>query len=317
MELILTPEAEAFVEEWVSPSRYIVARTSGSTGQPKEILLSKEDMSASARATNKFFGIDSFSTLLLPLAPSYIAGKMQIVRALTAGCKLITEKSSNRPFPHFSGKATMIPVVPSQLESLIETGLYRKVDNIIIGGSPLSPEMETRLFGLGARAWVTYGMTETCSHVALRKIGSDKYEALPGFEFSTDAEQCLRISSTTLSFGSLQTNDIVEICGTKSFKWLGRRDNVINSGGIKIFPEEIEKELSRMVKPETEFYVTSRRSLQWGEEAVIITTAEENAFPASILSEYNSIKGKSLIKDLIRTDYIERTSSGKIIRRRR
>lgn len=316
MERVLTPEAEAFIKEWNSSENYITAYTSGSTGIPKEIRLLKSDMLASARATNRFFSIDSNSLLLLPLSPSYIAGKMQIVRALEANCGLITEAPSNSPFTSYSGEASMMPVVPSQLTAVLESGLYKRVGTIIIGGSPLSPEMEKKLLDLRLNAWVTYGMTETCSHVALRKVGQELYHALPGFTFSVDERGCLNISSSALSFGSLQTNDVVELLSPFEFKWLGRADNVINSGGMKIHPETIERLISSLISPFIEFYIGARESALWGEEAVMVTSASPALLPDSKLDECNALFRKKIIKSIIRVEEIPRTSSGKIRRSR-
>lgn len=271
--LVLTPEAEAFVREWRSASPTVTAHTSGSTGKPKEIKLLKSDMEASARATIEFFGLGSGSLLHLPLSPSYIAGKMQIVRALIAGCRLVVEKSTSRPLGSAAGteRISLLPIVPSQLGGLMESAAFPLVDNLIIGGAPLPAADERILAATGTRAYATYGMTETCSHVALRRVGEECFNALPGFEFSLDRRGCLVIHSSTLSFGTLITNDIAELRSDVTFRWLGRYDNVINSGGVKIHPEEVERVLMPMLPPGVTAYVTSRQSLRWGEEAVVVT----------------------------------------------
>ena len=316
MELILTERCGQFLKEWRDTQPYITAHTSGSTGAPKEIRLLKADMRASARATNEFFGITQDSTLLLPLSADYIAGKMQVVRALEAGCSLIAEDPSSAPFSHFEGHATMMPVVPSQLEGWLASGRTRMVGNLLIGGSPLSPDMERRLIDARVKAFVSYGMTETCSHVALRRVGDDFYTGLPGFSFSTDERGCLVIDTTTLSFGRLVTNDVVELRDATSFKWLGRADNVINSGGIKIHPEEIEKVIAEIVPSAAEFYVSSRQSAKWGREAVVVTTADEQTFPDAVLDFLAQRTGRRLIKDVIRVARIEKTATGKLKRER-
>lgn len=316
MELILTERCGQFLNEWRDTQPYITAQTSGSTGAPKEIRLLKSDMRASARVTNEFFGITKDSTLLLPLSADYIAGKMQVVRVLEAGCSLIAEDPSSAPFSHFEGYATMMPVVPSQLEGWLASGRTRMVDNLLIGGSPLSPDTERRLIDARVKAFVSYGMTETCSHVALRRVGDDFYTGLPGFSFSTDERGCLVIDTATLSFGRLVTNDVVELRDATSFKWLGRADNVINSGGIKIHPEEIEKVIAEIVPSAAEFYISSRQSAKWGREAVIVTTADEHTFPDAVLDFLAQRMGRRLIKDVIRVARIEKTTSGKLKRER-
>ncbi len=310
---ILTPAAREFIAQWYDGSQYIKAHTSGSTGAPKEIDLDKNDMRASARATIEFFGLNAGSTLLLPLSPDYIAGKMQIVRAIEAGCRLITEPPSSRPFTAYDGACTLIPVVPSQLEGLLDSPFVSRAENIIIGGAPLSPGQERSLTSAGLNAYATYGMTETCSHVALRRIEQDSYRGLPGFDFSTDSRGCLVIDSSTMSFGRLITNDMVNLSGTNEFEWLGRYDNVINSGGVKIYPEEIERVMAPMLPVGATAYVTSRASERWGREAVIVTDSRE--VTAELLVRLKDLLPQHHAPhDIIYLDHIPLTSSGKIIR---
>ena len=319
METILTDEAKKFIEEWLNPLPYVVAHTSGSTGTPKEIRLLKSDMRSSARATIEFFGLDSRSHLHLPLSPDYIAGKMQIVRALESGASLTVETASNRPLAacltDASRRISLLPVVPSQVNGLLESPLCQRIDNLIIGGAPLSAADEERIISTGLRAFATYGMTETCSHVALRRLGTDCFSALPGFRFSTDGRGCLVIRSATLSFGELVTNDLVETACDTSFRWIGRIDNVINSGGLKISPEEIEKKIAPLFAPETTFYLTSRQSSRWGEEMVLVT---DMPGPYDEISErIESVTGHLRApKAIIFDPDIRRTSSKKIIRKK-
>lgn len=318
LRLALTPEARSFLEEWEGPLPYVVAHTSGSTGTPKEIRLLKSDMLASARATAEFFQISSASTLFLPLSPSYIAGKMQIVRALAAECQLICEAPSNRPFknpPTLSNGSKLIAIVPSQIEGLLESPLFNELTHIIIGGAPIPPHFESLLTSLCAPAWATYGMTETCSHVALRRIGTASFKALPGFTFSTDTRGCLIISSQTLSTTPITTNDIVTLLSPTEMIFRGRADNVINSGGIKIHPEELERLIVPLLPPGYKAYITGRKSERWGEEAVVVTD-----WPAlSINSVTKALSGHHdylLPKAIIILPEIPLTSSGKIIRQR-
>lgn len=309
---ILTPEARAFIDLWLDSSTHITAHTSGSTGTPKEISLDKNDMRASAHATIEFFGLNSHSTLLLPLSPDYIAGKMQIVRAMEAGCRLIVTPPSSYPFMEYDGPCSLLPIVPSQLEGVMKSQSLHSADNIIIGGAPLSPAQEEQA-AASLNAYATYGMTETCSHVALRRIGQRCYQGLPGFRFSTDTRGCLVIESSTLSFGRLVTNDMTRLASDSSFEWLGRYDNVINSGGVKIHPEEIERVMSALVPENAKAYVTSRPSDKWGREAVIVTDCHE--IKQDILERLKTLlPPRHAPRDIIYIDKIPLTSSGKIIR---
>lgn len=223
-----TPETEKFLREWFSDSDTITAHTSGSTGKPKEIRLLKSDMVVSATATCRYFSLTSDSVLVCPLSADYIAGKMMIVRALVSGAALSMINPSNRPDLERFDRITLLPVVPSQLQSLLENGsLAKKVTNLLVGGSPVSEEIEHRISIAGYNAFASYGMTETCSHVALRRFGDQFFEALPGIVFSTDIDSCLSISAPLFSFKSLQTNDIVNLADSTHFRWIGSRKGFI------------------------------------------------------------------------------------------
>ena len=305
-------ECSAFASEWNDAGKdFVVAHTSGSTGTPKEIRLSKNDMATSARATNRFFGIDSGSLLHLPLSPSYIAGKMMIVRASVAGCELLAEKPSSSPLADYAGRdITLSAVVPSQIPGLLNGKGWRKIDNLIIGGAPLSAATERKLQELGVPAYATYGMTETCSHVALRKLGSELFRALPDISFSLDERGCLAIDAPQFSFKRVVTNDLAELDGAGAFRWLGRYDNVINSGGIKIIPEAIEERIAPLMG-DAPFYISSRESERWGTEAVMIVEGETS--PVS-LAQLKDLLGVICPKEIICEPKFDRTSSSKIIR---
>jgi len=316
MDLRLTAEAGNFIAEWTDTRPYIIAHTSGSTGKPKEIRLLKSDMSVSAKATNQFFGIDKDSTLHLPLSPSYIAGKMQIVRALEAKCNLTVEPPSNTPLKgRIARRISLLPVVPSQVKAVIDNPDHGMIDSMIIGGAPLDDATERKVIESGIKSYATYGMTETCSHVALRPLGQQIFTALPGFSFSTDSRGCLVISSSRMSFATLTTNDLVRLISERQFSWVGRFDNVINSGGIKIFPEEIERTIAPLMPDGVRFYVTSRRSDKWGEEAVIV--CDTDVLPENLLDEIKTIVPRKHAPKAVITDKEMRlTDSKKIIRRK-
>lgn len=316
MELNLTPAARAFIDEWNSPLPYVVAHTSGSTGKPKEIRLLKSDMRASARACIEFFNLTAESLLYLPLSPDYIAGKMQIVRALEAGCSLTVEEASNRPLQSVSAverDIDLLPIVPSQIEALLSSPHLSRIKAVIIGGAPITSRDEEQVIKHGLNAYATYGMTETCSHVALRRLGESEFSALPPFSFSTDYRGCLVIDSDILSFGRLVTNDIVELIDSRHFIWQGRIDNIINSAGLKICPEEIERQIAPLLPPGTRFYITSRPSERWGEEAVMVT--DSCGLPENLIDKIKLAVGTAKTpKAIIHVDKIKLTDSQKIIR---
>ena len=251
---VATPEFAKFVADWFDDSQFMTAQTSGSTGVPKTIQLLKSDMRASAQMTNAFFNINSNSTFLLSLSPNYIAGKMMIVRWLEAGAEMVEQTPSSNPLTQLlQTQVTLSAMVPSQVVNILNeaTSLAQlsKIENMIIGGAPLDSVTEKRIVETSLNAYATYGMTETLSHVALRKVGAeDSYFALPGVTFSQDERGCLKIDIPHLSIREVVTNDMVDLIDSTHFVWRGRFDNVINSGGVKIFPEEIEKLIAPYVK---------------------------------------------------------------------
>lgn len=303
-----------FLDEWHNKLPYIIANTSGSTGIPKQIKLLKSDLIKSATATCKYFNIDNSSTLVSPLSSRYIAGKMMIVRAIVSGAKLWIETPSNKPLSNDYGTIDLLPVVPSQVEWLLNEYVDTKcIKNLIVGGGNLSKKYEDSLIKLGINTYVTYGMTETCSHIALRNIPNQIYETLSGITISNDDRNCLVINAPQFSFNEIITNDIVEILDNRHFKWIGRYDNIINSGGIKISPEKIEKQLSSVISDP--FFIIGEPDDKWG-ESITLYIEGENVDKAKILYNAKSILDNYCVPKKIKcVSKFEKTESGKILRR--
>lgn len=302
-----------FIKQWASDDNFIIAHTSGSTGKPKAIKLQKEDMRLSALATCYRFGIDSNSYMVSPLSANYIAGKMMIVRAIVSGSQLWIEQPSNRPLQRKYPSIDLIPIVPSQINGLLSSPYLDNVKNVIIGGSAIQTDAEYRLLSENINAYATYGMTETCSHVALRNIGDNIYTALPGISFAADERGCLKIEAPQYSFKTVTTNDIVTIIDEAHFRWIGRWDNVINTGGIKVFPEEIERILSDVIYEP--FYITGTADGKWG-EAVTLYIEGNDVDTDSLYNKITQILNNPYMipKKIILIDKFERTDSGKIKR---
>ena len=313
-ELIDDPSgvAATFLAEWFSAEPTVAATTSGSTGTPKPIKLKKSDMRQSAEATCRFFGIKSGNTLVLPLSPGYIAGKMMIVRSLVSGAKLFVEPASQTPLQRDYGSVALLPVVPSQIVGLLKSPYLRQVKNLLVGGAPLSEEVSLRLQQLGVNAYASYGMTETCSHVALRRVDTDIYTSLPGITFTTDSRGCLVINRPTYSEPHLVTNDIVELLSDTEFRWLGRYDNVINSGGIKIIPEVVEQALCDVIT--SPYYIIGRKSAKWGEEVVLYVEGNRQSAEEILTEARKRLNRYSVPKEVIFVERFSRTDSGKIKR---
>lgn len=304
----------AFMEEWNSAGEFVTAHTSGSTGQPKEIKLRKSDMMKSARSTNIRFAIGSSSRLFSPLSAKYIAGKMMIVRAMEAQCELILETPSNNPLHNdYGGEIDLMAVVPSQCLELIRNPLaHKQLQNLIVGGAPMSGNIERQLHEMPWKTFATYGMTETCSHVALRMCGDSSFEAMPGICFRHDERECLIIDAPDFSFKEITTNDVVELHDPHHFKWLGRFDNVINSGGIKLYPEEIEKQLEgKLPHP---FYISAVTDEKWG-EAVGLTLLDGSIAPDQALEICRStLPPYSIPKHIRLKKQLDYTPNGKLKR---
>lgn len=315
---------EEFIAEWESSSPFIEVHTSGSTGTPKTIRLSKSMVRESAARTISFFKITSDSNLHLPLSADYIAGKMMIVRALESGAKLTWEPPSNRILRSHSSPISLLAVVPSQLEDLIKRAdTLPKIENIIVGGSPLNSRLValTSEQKIASNIYETYGMTETASHIALRKIDGNReaFRALNGISIGLDDRGCLTVS---LGNGTpvIITNDLAAINDDGSFTILGRIDNVIISGAKKIFPEEVEAFASPFF-PNYQLAATSRPSEKWGEELILVLAVENNS-PASMkrIKEYmeaaaNNSEPHMIPKSIITIHELPRNCNGKIDRK--
>lgn len=317
------PDIVSFLTEWFDSREYVIGHTSGSTGTPKEIRLLKSDMMASARLTNEFFGINDRSVLLLCLSPNYIAGKMMIVRTLLSGANLLVVKPSSSPLKEINRCIDFAAMVPMQVQESLADPVTREriscIRQLIIGGAAVSSALELALSGLPVRCFSTYGMTETVSHIALRELNTryPGYTALGNVTFSQDNRECLCIHAPHLSNVVFVTNDIVRLSGKNRFEWLGRYDNVINSGGVKLFPEEIEKKISGLI-PGKRYYITGMSDGRLGQKAVLVI--EDEVWTNNRLIELNAKMKRSLSayqvpKEIRFMPHFHETYSGKIIRK--
>lgn len=321
-----SPHLYGFVEQFYNEEEYIIVHTSGSTGKPKKIKLFKDDMIASARLTNQFFGINSQSLFYLPLSPDYVAGKMMILRALIATASIIEEAASNTPLAHYTrGEIDLICVVPSQVEYILNNPDKAKlIRKMIIGGGTIHNNLWERIADSPIKSYATYGMTETCSHVALARITDDRqpFMAIGETTFELDERNCLIVNTPQFRNEQITTNDIVELVGPTAFYWCGRYDNIINTGGIKIFPEDIEFKISPLI-PQP-FYISSRESEKWGEELVLMleepTIEDEDEQIVSEISEQLLTELKKLLpsyaipRTTIQVKAFKRTPSNKLRR---
>ncbi|MGR9053505.1 MAG: AMP-binding protein [Gammaproteobacteria bacterium] len=237
----------AFIEDWLAPGNSVDVETSGSTGPPKLLTFDKSQMIAAARMTGRYFGLKQGDSILLCLPADYIAGKMVIVRALVLALDLIIVRPSRDPLESLPGRdLDFAAMVPLQVEAVLnrEDGALGRIKTLIIGGAVVGDSLMQRLSCIDTKLFVTYGMTETLGHIALRRIGVDtSFEAMPGVDIARDSQGRLVATVAYLGINNLTSHDLIEMTGPNRFALLGRSDNVINSGGIKIHPEQVEQSI--------------------------------------------------------------------------
>ena len=266
-----------FTDEWQNNEPTVLVHTSGSTGKPKPLRVEKLRMEASARITCAFLGLKRGDTALLCMPLDYIAGKMMVVRSLVCGLRLTAIEPSGHPLRGLKEAPVFAAMVPLQVYNSLqveeERALLMQIKHLIIGGGAVSGEMAAELKHFPNAVWSTYGMTETLSHIALRRLSgeeaSDWYEPFEGVDVSLNADGCLVIDAPAVCATTLTTNDIAEIAPDgRHFRIRGRRDNVVCSGGIKLQIEEIEAHLQPFVS--VPFMITKRTDARLGETVVLL-----------------------------------------------
>lgn len=313
-------ETQQFISQWNEPTDSIEVFTSGSTGIPKAMRVEKTRMVASAKATLKFLGLKAGDSALLCLPIKYIAGKMLVVRSIIGELKLIVKCPSSRPFRTLTSAPTFVAITPHQamvsLSHAHDTAIMRATKVIIIGGGAISPELESRLKDFPGTIYSTYGMTETLSHIAMRKInGPDAsltYSLMEGVNISVNAQGQLQIYAPAINPELLTTNDIATIMPDKTFRIVGRIDNVVCSGGIKIQIEEVEQRLhDTMPFP---FVITSIEDPTLGEALTMLYVGD--AMPNDIKKLCLSVLNKYQVpRHYLKVDSIPFTETGKPARK--
>jgi O-succinylbenzoic acid--CoA ligase len=332
-----------FIQEWLSDADYIEVKTSGSTGKPKNIKLKKRWLEYSASQTCNFFNLNSQSSALLCLPAAYIAGRMMIVRAFVSGMNLVTVEPSSNPFINHpfiqpselaarqssnqpnsklaNHSLDFTALTPFQLHQSLQTLKSNPlVKSIIVGGGEVSTALEKEVQDLPIDIYATYGMTETSSHIALRRVNDserkESFTIIGHTKINIDERGCLIIENPFLFEGRLVTNDIVEVLNSKEFRWLGRYDNIINSGGIKIMPEEVEKAISNLVPQSIAISSIPHHTL--GEAVVLVIESAElkNDEKKSLLLHIKKlVHSYAIPKQIYSLSEIPRTPTGKIDRR--
>lgn len=297
-----------FLLDWFDAKPYIEMHTSGSTGIPKTITVSKQAMVESALATGDFFELNPGNKALQCLPVKYVAGKMMLVRAMILGLDLDYVAPSSHPLHHNEVDYDFVAMVPLQAQNSIAE--LKKVKKLIVGGASVNKNLEKQLLKLSTEVYETYGMTETITHIAARKLGEKAFTVLPNVTVSYDDRNCLVIHAPRISEEVITTNDIVELLNENQFVFIGRIDNVINSGGIKLIPEQIEEKLAGKITQR--FFIASKPDNELGEKVVLVIEGEKHEFDTTLYEELDKYEKP---KEIIFISKFKETPNGKIIRK--
>jgi O-succinylbenzoic acid--CoA ligase len=298
-----------FLLDWFDDRTYIDLQTSGTTGAPKTIRTSKQAMVESAIATGDFFDLRPGNRALQCLPVKYIAGKLMFIRAFILGLDMDFVAPSAHPLENKSDvKYDFIAMVPLQAKNSLKE--LKNVKKLIIGGSMISKALEKELLKLPTKVYETYGMTETITHIAAREIGEKVFTVLPNITISYDYRNCLVIHAPRISDDSIVTNDIVELTNENQFKFIGRYDNIINSGGIKLIPEQIEEKLSGKIA--ARFFVTGKADEKLGEKLVLVIEGEKQKIEDAV---FDALDKYEKPKEILFIPKFKQTENGKILRK--
>ena len=317
-------EIHTFLQDWFSNKPTITVQTSGSTGSPKSIELQKGFMINSAFATATYFNLPAKTIALLCLPITYIAGKMMLIRAINLGWHLDIVEATLHPLKNITKTYDFCAMVPLQLENSLDK--INNIKKLIVGGGVVSNKLQQKLQHIDCKVYATYGMTETITHIAVKKLNHvhkypNFYEVLPNVTIYKDERNCLVIKAKNVAEKVLFTNDVVQLISPKKFDWLGRFDNVINSGGIKLHPEMIEEKLAKVI--ENRFFVAGIHDQQLGEKLILVIESsvnieDETLTKTELFSKIKSLKTLSkfeIPKEIYFTNCFTETTSGKIQRK--
>ncbi len=301
-----------FILNWLDDFSYHTVFTSGSTGKPKEFRLEKQHMINSARMTGERFRIVAGMDVLGCLPLSYIAGKLMMVRAIELGWHIDLVAPSKNPLEKLTKRYDFTALTAYQVKHSLNF-LY-KSRKTIIGGGPVDKAMVDSLKGRHTRAYHTYGMTETSTHIGVRELYptyEEYFTALPGIKVRLNAADCLVVDAPDLADKTVVTNDLAVVKDDKLFKILGRTDDVIITGGVKIHPEALSDKLSGFI--EQRFFITAESEKDLGQQVVIYIEGDsfdtDAAFAKAKLDRFEKPR------KVIFVDKFNETHTGKIDRK--
>ena len=303
-------EIGAFLSDWIDHNDFILVKTSGSTGEPKTITLQKQAMVNSAIATGDFFKLVPGDSALLCLPATYIAGKMMLVRAIVLGLEIESVQPTTNPVFNTEKQYDFCAMIPAQAEKAMQK--LNNIKTLIVGGAQVSSRLKEQFQKVTTNVYETYGMTETITHIAVKQINgkvTSYFTTLPNIVISQNTKECLVIDAPQLTVDQIITNDVVKLHSKTTFEWLGRVDNVINSGGVKLFPEQIEAKLQS--KMGSRFFISSEADPTFGEVVIMIIEADTDTLNPNVFSDLNAIETP---KQVYAISAFAETTSGKVNR---
>ncbi|WP_298121202.1 AMP-binding protein [Flavobacterium sp.] len=298
-----------FLLDWFDGKTYIEMKTSGSTGTPKTIRVEKQAMVNSALATGDFFGLNSGNKALQCLPVKYVAGKMMLIRSIILGLDLDYVAPSSHPMENLEESYDFAAMVPMQAQNSLKE--LKNVKKLIVGGARISKGLEKDLMKLPTDVYETYGMTETITHIAAKKVGEKVFTVLPKVTISYDERNCLVIHAPNIiAEDTVVTNDLVELVNENQFLFLGRIDNIINSGGVKIMPEQVEKKLDGKI--DRRFFIASKEDTELGEKVVLVVEGTSFDIDKVIFEELDKYERP---KEIVFVNNFKETENGKVLRK--
>jgi O-succinylbenzoic acid--CoA ligase len=297
-----------FLIDWFDDKSYIEMNTSGTTGTPKLIRVEKAAMVSSALATGDFFDLNPGNKVLHCLPVDYVAGKMMFVRSFILGLDMDFVEPNSNPLEYNDVKYDFAAMVPLQAKNSLSK--LTNIKKIIIGGVKIHKSLEQELVKLPNEIYETYGMTETITHIAAKRVGERAFTVLPNVTVSANENNCLVVHAKKINPEPIVTNDIVELVSDTQFVWLGRFDNVINSGGIKLIPEKIEEKLSTHIP--RRYFVYGQADDVLGEKVVLYVEGEPIAIDEEVFSVLDKYEKP---KNIVFIPKFTVTATGKIVRK--
>ncbi|MEN9335420.1 MAG: 2-succinylbenzoate--CoA ligase [Bacteroidota bacterium] len=299
-----------FLLDWFDDKSYIEMLTSGSTGTPKTIRVDKQAMVNSAMATGDFFDLKPGDRALQCLPVKYVAGKMMLIRSIILGLDLDYVAPTSHPMERLDDYYDFVAMVPLQAKNSISK--LHLVKKLIVGGARINAALEKELMQLSKTlVYETYGMTETITHIAAKRVGDKEFTVLPHVTLSYDERQCLVIHAPhIIAEETVVTNDLVELINENQFHFIGRIDNVINSGGVKIIPEQVEQKLDGKIN--RRYFIASKEDNELGEKVVLVVEGEAFTIDETI---YKLLDKYERPKEVLFIPQFKETENGKVLRK--